>query len=282
MKVGLVTWVTPNLEVFNSLTYSNKKAYCDKHGYDYIVCRDTEQSLRNIVPNMGIKALFWYKLIVLLKYVDFYDLLMWQDIDSLIMNDSTTIESFIKSDEYAMYLSGIETAINKHPYVVRSDLSKALGNFAIGSGCLIVKNSDITKQILNLLLTSTLFTKYSIDRPHEEGALTELAHSNFFGLKKYIYVYPCFKLQSWLPVPVLDTHINNPIEPVYKSIPFKYYNPLKRHRFLKFRALYEVGDFLLHVCYPGTMHEKVEFMKYILSNINEFKIMENINEQKVN
>lgn len=278
MKVGIVTWVTPNQEIFNQLTYNNKRSYCDKHGYTYIVCKDSVESLRQLVPNIGTKALFWYKLVVLLKYIDKFDYLMWQDADSLIMNDSITVESFIKKGDYAMYLSGIEISSNKHPYLYRDNTEMVYNNFTIGSGCLIIKNLPITKKILLTLLTSSKFTKYNIVRPHEEGALTEMATGSFFGLKKYLYVYPCFRLQSWLPVPVLDEHINNPTESIYKNVPFKYFDSSKKYRFLVFRALYEVGDFLLHVCYPGTMHEKVDFMKHILSNMHEFKNMEKSDE----
>lgn len=75
---------------FHKLGWINKKSYCDRWQYDYVLENATEIMRDDPRP----KA--WGKIKTLMKFLPLYDWVMWMDADSLVMNFNITIESILQ------------------------------------------------------------------------------------------------------------------------------------------------------------------------------------------
>jgi len=101
LRIGIVTFVTykpdasqrsfnEELSVFfHKLSWINKKSYADRWGYDYIL-----ENATSIMKGDDRPAPFG-KIKAIMKWLPFYDYIMWIDNDALIMNFDVTIESIL-------------------------------------------------------------------------------------------------------------------------------------------------------------------------------------------
>src|SRR5436305_122069 len=76
----------------------SKRAYCQKHGYDFIFSKDSSDPSRHI---------YWSKIFLILQVLEnnpSYQWVVWLDADTLIMNQDIPIEDLI--DEKFNFLIG--------------------------------------------------------------------------------------------------------------------------------------------------------------------------------
>lgn len=109
-RIGIVTFQVGMEPEMVSLSIENKKMYCDRHGYDLLW-------VDNEIENSRPAA--WSKYLILRKYLDEYDYLLWIDMDALIANFSIRIEDFLQP-ERDIYISYDENDINTGVFILRS------------------------------------------------------------------------------------------------------------------------------------------------------------------
>lgn len=73
------------------LTLKSKRNYAEKHGYDYMELRSFGSDYRNFFSNQQQGFL---RAVKCFEMIEHYDAVMWIDGDSIITNDSFTIENF--------------------------------------------------------------------------------------------------------------------------------------------------------------------------------------------
>jgi hypothetical protein len=104
----------------------NFKNYADKHGYEYKYEHLYNQNL-NTNP-------YWYKIYLVKYYLDtnLYDYVMWVDSDTIILDNSVDLNSYLNSYSSDLFFCDDNQLIEK-----------------INAGIFVVKNSKIGKQYLN-------------------------------------------------------------------------------------------------------------------------------------
>ncbi|WP_375234790.1 hypothetical protein [Winogradskyella sp.] len=129
MKVCIISGRHPITE-FDSAT--NHRLYADFHGYNYIHC------------NFPTKAFnpYFNKIYYILYYIDFFDYLIWIDVDAFFIDFSKDIMQFAPKD-------------NKFLSACRSPDFKELKTF-LSSGQLILKCNNIAKEFLKKVITIDL------------------------------------------------------------------------------------------------------------------------------
>lgn len=145
-------------------TRLNKINYCEKHQYTFL----EDESVYN--PS---KPIPWSKILLLLKYLKFFDYLVWIDSDILIMNNEIKLESFI--EKYP-----------DHDMICGSDIHMP------NTGVWFIKNSDFSKQILKAVWNHEYDDQVS-DRYKnwEQGSFIHLYDTNFLDCQKRISItYP--------------------------------------------------------------------------------------------
>ncbi len=90
MKIAIVTLYTDEIADYGEFGARNKKAYADRHGYDFFVYRNSVDPARHPA---------WSKLPAITRHLSDYDWLFWTDADSLVMNPFWTLESIIQGYE---------------------------------------------------------------------------------------------------------------------------------------------------------------------------------------
>jgi hypothetical protein len=88
-------------EVFD-MTLPSKIRYCKKHGYDILALRSFGVDKKNIYKDSDIGALRVIRAIEMLEY---YDIVMWVDADSVITNENFSISDFPLDDQCCFYAS---------------------------------------------------------------------------------------------------------------------------------------------------------------------------------
>lgn len=88
-------------EVFE-LTLPSKLKYAQKHNYDILILRKFGIDTNNIIHSSNIEAMRCVRALDMLNY---YDIVMWIDGDSIITNQSYSIDKFMLDDHcfYASY-----------------------------------------------------------------------------------------------------------------------------------------------------------------------------------
>ncbi len=88
-------------EVFN-LTLPSKQRYCKKYGYDLLSLRSFGIDKKNRYKPEDIAAL---RVVRPLEMLEYYDIVMWIDADSIITNDNININDFPLDDDHCFYAS---------------------------------------------------------------------------------------------------------------------------------------------------------------------------------
>jgi|UniRef100_A0A6C0D1M5 hypothetical protein len=149
MKIAVCSLhIGERYKVTTKLGRDSKIKYCDKHNYDYIEDESVYDNTRPIQ---------WSKILLLIKYLQKYDYLVWIDADTMIMNSDITLESIINT-----YSNG-------------KDFLACLDNgIVINTGVFFIKNTEYALSILKLIYTQTDFIYHKY---WEQGAFIYL-HSN--------------------------------------------------------------------------------------------------------
>jgi hypothetical protein len=126
-----------------------KVRYCQKHKYEFIEDASVYDTNRPIA---------WSKILLLKKYLKYYDYLVWMDADTNIMNDEIKLEDII--DTYA----------GNRDILVSRDISGE-----INTGVMFVKNTDFTHRVLDLVYAQEQFVN---DKYWEQTAFNYIYNNN--------------------------------------------------------------------------------------------------------
>jgi hypothetical protein len=111
--------------ILEKYSITNKKNYCDKHGYQLNYSTDIFYQLKKENYNLA-----WAKIKILLNLLETnsYDWLFWIDMDAFIMNDEINLEQLV-DDRYSLIIT------KDHNY--------------LNAGVFLIKNSSWSKKFLN-------------------------------------------------------------------------------------------------------------------------------------
>lgn len=167
MKIGLCTLTIG--EAYKERvkwTTVNKKNYCKRHGYDFI----EDETIWN-----KSKPIPWSKILLLLKYLERYDYIVWIDADILIMNMDTKIETFIQRYPEYDQITGSDWKMQN-------------------TGVWIIKNTMFSKLFLQEVWDNVYDEKSDPKERYmnwEQGSVINLMDRNFMNCKDKIKVtYP--------------------------------------------------------------------------------------------
>jgi hypothetical protein len=118
-KIALLNTYDQAYKPLADLLRNNKKEYCDKHGYDFIELQ------REAYPN---RHAAYNKFICTQEILPYYDWVFYNDIDSLIMNYSIKLESFL-DENYNFIISYDINGINTGMWFAKN--SAFANNFLI-------------------------------------------------------------------------------------------------------------------------------------------------------
>ena len=139
----------------------SKIKYCKKHGYDFIDDDD-------IYYEKGQdRSIAWSKILVVKKYLPYYDYVVWMDADTLIMNDEIKLEDFIKEH------------LTEREFLFTRDVSKK-----INTGVFFVKYSHISFKFLDMIFAKD---EYINSEPYEQEqeALNVICDNNIEDFNEY-------------------------------------------------------------------------------------------------
>jgi hypothetical protein len=134
-----------------------RKDYCKKHNYDYIDDESVYDSSREVE---------WSKILIIQKYINQYDFIVWIDADTFIMNEDITLESLIK-----MYLEG-----------ENKDLMYTVGHNWVNNGIMFIRNTPFMKEFF------TEVYKHTDQICREQGSIDYLYRMNWKGCQSKIVV----------------------------------------------------------------------------------------------
>lgn len=134
------------------LCQKSKKMYCDKNNYDYIEDSSVYDSTRHPA---------WSKVLLILKYLSFYDYVVWMDADIIIMNDSLKLEPYIDQQDFILCID---------PGLLRN------------TGLLFVKN---TKYAYDLLTTVYNEGSFKNEPLWEQSCFNDLYNKNCMDLQSH-------------------------------------------------------------------------------------------------
>ena len=109
------------------LTRSNKQRYCDRHGYEFIVCDSGHD--RDREPH-------WYKIKALRQHLPAFDWIFYTDTDAIIMNQAICLETFL--DDH-------------HDFVISYDVN------GLNVGNLFMRNTPLMLDYLDLAYQQTRY-----------------------------------------------------------------------------------------------------------------------------
>jgi hypothetical protein len=147
-RVLVMTGSDSNMHNVLDLTVPSKIRYTQKHGYDFLTLRSFKP-----IPELGIDndiiGLGFARTIFAFQMLEYYDVVMWLDGDSIITNDKMPIEDFITKD-HTIYFS--------YDWPVAVDGST--GHVGFSGGNFILQLTDQTNTLLNTFVqASQQYTK---------------------------------------------------------------------------------------------------------------------------
>lgn len=114
-----------------TLGIKSKNLYCKKHGYDFIEDETVYDNTRPIA---------WSKILLIKKYLPYYDYVVWMDADTMIMNDNIKLENIIQEHG------------NESEFLLTRDVSNK-----INTGVIFVKYSYLSFIFLDLIYSKIEF-----------------------------------------------------------------------------------------------------------------------------
>jgi hypothetical protein len=166
------------IEEILDATLPSKQRYAKKYGYDLLSIRSFGSDKKNRFKDFQVGFLRALRAFEMLNY---YDVVMWLDADSIITNDEYSINDFLLDDEHVFYAS----------YDWFGKTSFSAGNF-------IVKNTKDTEEFLNVFFN---VCKYF---PEEQATLNTMYFSSYLSNKfkildhKYLGSIPTLEMyKNW-------------------------------------------------------------------------------------
>jgi glycosyltransferase involved in cell wall biosynthesis len=164
-KIALLTahtktnkWTGTGFCDFIDVSIPNFTEYCDKHGYTLISEEVDIDYYAGFHPT-------WIKILLLLKYINEYDYVVWIDADCVVTDVSIKLEDLITNNQLDLILPKLEIDRNTNTMWT-----------TITTGFMIWRNSDWSVKTLNhLLLTAG---NYSFDYFHEQSVLDNFLIDN--------------------------------------------------------------------------------------------------------
>jgi hypothetical protein len=173
-------WFDDNIKEYAEINYIINKKYCNKYGYDIIKsnCKITNLSHQ------------WERFPLVIKHIKKYDYIIWIDSDACFLKDSPPISNVINEH-------------NEKLFIFSGDVFQTCDN-DINLGFFIVKNSEISINILNELYTNPELIKYeneyfNIEKGYmrDQGALRHMYKYNLYQIKDYSIVIKYGILQAF-------------------------------------------------------------------------------------
>jgi len=157
ISIGIVTFFVAPMGTTNKISnpswvdtsIQNKRAYADKHGYEFVDASERALVLRNkYVDNKAEKN--WLKVAVLLENLEKWDWMFYVDVDAWISNDNIPLQ---------LLLRGVE---KKDFMVLTRDYC------GLNSGVFFLRNSPSAMQLLKEWISYSFFgEKLGYSRPPE-------------------------------------------------------------------------------------------------------------------
>jgi hypothetical protein len=137
------------------------EAYCRRHGYDWLVCRE------HLAPSRPVS---WSKVPFLIRHLPNYDRIAFLDADTMIMNPEITLESlyeeFLPEEHQAM-------AVARDP------------NFPLNFGVVLMNSTVWVAEILQAVFAEEQFVGRECE---EQSAFTSLYESNYAKAQRHVRV----------------------------------------------------------------------------------------------
>ena len=150
-----------------NLGIESKVKYCKKHGYDFI---DDE----SVYHEQGKdRPIAWSKILMVKKYLPYYDYVVWMDADTMITNDEIKLEDYIKEH------------LDTREFLFTRDISHK-----INSGVFFVKYSYLSFQFLDLIYSKE---EYIDSHTWEQEAINYIHDKNVDNFHEYSIILPVEK-----------------------------------------------------------------------------------------
>lgn len=131
-KIALVTLCDDNYSEMANVSFPVFKAYCEKHGYDFISYN------KPLDPN---RSAHWSKINAVLENIKNYDWIWWLDTDSIIMNHDKRLEEII-DDDYSLIFT------NNKDYPIPGNDKFVVDGSYISNGSSFYKNDSVAIKFL--------------------------------------------------------------------------------------------------------------------------------------
>jgi galactosyl transferase GMA12/MNN10 family len=153
------------------ITFANKGEYSDRWDYDFHYSEVTLDESRPIA---------WSKILLIEKYLPLYDWIFWSDADSLIMNFTISLDSFVSE----------LTTQHDEKIIIGEDYN------GINSGSFFIRNDEWSFNIINSIYQHIPFTNHPW---WENAAFHYLYHGvvdMIIGSKNFAAKYMCENLDN--------------------------------------------------------------------------------------
>ena len=171
-KILIVSICTNEILQDNINTIINKQFYCNKWGITFT----------NLTERLSKRHAQWDKIKAVLKFLPFYDYVIWMDADAIFNNLDIDFRKYITDN------------LEKELIICGDPCEFAGDHCYINTGIFITKNAPNSFKLLNAVWNSIddynveNLDKFSYDGyPHEQGALAKCLLSDEY--KKYHYKY---------------------------------------------------------------------------------------------
>jgi hypothetical protein len=146
MRIALLNFFDANYTPVGAISAPNKLEYCMRHNYAYVCER---------IPTVTERPAAWHKLDMIRRHLPYFDWVMWNDADTLIMNPEIELEDLL-DPAYRIVTGSDDGGINT-------------GNF-------LVQNSPKTFEMLSEWWRQEDWINHYL---WEQKALTELVEDNY-------------------------------------------------------------------------------------------------------
>jgi hypothetical protein len=157
------------------LSAENKREYAIKHGYSF-VARSTEFAQQAV---RGDRKAVWGKIDVIEKVLPKYDWIFWLDMDAVVMNQNTAIESLLA--KFEKNYDGGKAAFDENIDFI---IAKPHGDPMINAGVFLLRNTPWSMKYLRKVQESTEF--YMFHPSYEQMAMWKLMQEPEFKARSLL------------------------------------------------------------------------------------------------
>jgi hypothetical protein len=157
MNICVVSMYTKEIEVMGELTDANKRAYCQKHGYQYN-CHFGRISKRHAA---------WDKILAVMRLLPFYDYVVWMDADCIFNNFDKKLEDYIFENTKGTFVNDIAISYADRRW------------HYVNTGVFILKHDQVTFDFLNEVWNKHTDDVDTLDKrsyngwPWDQGAIID-------------------------------------------------------------------------------------------------------------